>query len=117
MSKPPTLKQQLGKLGEERAVEFLLLKKYKILTTNYKKKFGEIDIIALDHHEVVFVEVKTRSGDYSIHPSEAVDSKKLERIFQTGAQFLLEQKIKADFRCDIITLLPDSIEHFQNVSF
>ncbi|MEO8581010.1 MAG: YraN family protein [Patescibacteria group bacterium] len=111
-----TPKQQLGKAGEQRAIEFLLHKGYSILDTNFSMKFGEIDIIAQDRDEIVFVEVKTRTESYGIHPSEAVDSRKLERIFQTGAYYLQWHNLNADYRCDIITLLPETIEHFENVS-
>jgi putative endonuclease len=114
--KPPTPKQRLGSFGEHRAAEFLRRKNYSILALNYKRKFGEIDIIAKDKNEIVFVEVKTRTGQYNIHPSEAVDWKKLNKIFRTGILFLQEHHISADFRCDVIALLPDSIEHFENVT-
>lgn len=115
---PPKLspKQKLGKAGEQRAVEFLLNKGYVILATNFKLKFGEIDVIAQDGDEIVFVEVKTRTESYGIHPSEAVDYKKLERIFQTGQYFLEWKNLNNDFRCDILTLMPESIEHFENVT-
>ena len=54
--------QRFGALGEKLAARYLKEQGYKILKKNYKNKLGEIDIIAVDKNEIVFVEVKTRSA-------------------------------------------------------
>lgn len=106
----------LGKKGEELAIDFLQKKHFKILCTNFPSKYGEIDIIAQDKKTLVFVEVKTRSNDETVDPSLAVTSAKIDRIFQTGQVYMQKYHIEADFRCDVITILPDSIEYYENVS-
>lgn len=112
-----TPKQLLGKAGEQKATKFLQSRGYRIHTVNFHSKFGEIDIIAQEGREIVFVEVKTRTHSDVIHPSEAVDEAKINRIIQTGIQYLEQNNINLDFRCDIVTILPNSIEHFENVTF
>ncbi len=69
----------MGRAGEKRAVVFLKKKGFKILKTNYKTVFGEIDIIAQDKDTIVFIEVKTRTSDNYGVPSEAVDKRKQEK--------------------------------------
>jgi putative endonuclease len=115
-SKRPTPKQLLGKQGEERAVEYLRQKHYQILCVNYRSKSVEADIIARDNSELVFVEVKTRTKSYGIHPSEAVDYKKMANVFQAGMAYMREHHLRMDFRCDIVSVMPNTIEHFENVS-
>ena len=51
---------ELGKLGEELATQFLTEKGYEILEKNWRNKHKEIDIVAKDGNELVIVEVKTR---------------------------------------------------------
>ena len=54
---------ELGKLGEELATQFLTEKGYEILEKNWRNKHKEIDIVAKDGNELVIVEVKTRQND------------------------------------------------------
>ena len=56
------IKKKLGNLGEQIATEYLEKKNCKIIERNFYCKQGEIDIIAKDKNEIVFVEVKTRMG-------------------------------------------------------
>lgn len=56
-------KKNFGKLGENIAAEYLKRKGYSIIARNFYCKMGEIDIIAKEKHEIVFVEVKTRNGE------------------------------------------------------
>lgn len=69
-------KQQRGKIGEDMATEYLNKKGYKILERNFECRQGEIDIIALDKDEIVFVEVKTRTSKKYGLAAEAVDENK-----------------------------------------
>ncbi|MCH8158067.1 MAG: YraN family protein, partial [Nitrospinae bacterium] len=63
-----------GKAGEKAAVAFLKKQGYRILKKNFRTAVGEIDIIAEQGRTVVFIEVKTRSGDKFGHPFEAITS-------------------------------------------
>ena len=73
-------KKEIGDYGEKLAVKFLKKQGYKILSTNYKVKYGEIDIIAKDGLFTVFIEVKYRSKKLYGLPSEAVDKHKQNKI-------------------------------------
>lgn len=105
-----------GTWGEQRARAFLVEKGWPILATNFRFSHGEIDIVAQDGEVIVFVEVKTRSTDEFGHPSQAVTHKKLQSLTQTAIAFLKQRHLTNDFRFDIISVLPDQIEHFENVT-
>ncbi len=114
----------LGEQGEQRAVEFLQKKNFQVLTTNFRAGNQEIDIIALDLgvDELVFIEVKTRSQDFSGNPSGAVGYLKLKSMKRAAAAYLRSHPQKEllyqkDYRFDIIAILPNSVDHYQNVTW
>lgn len=82
-STPPREKKmhnkELGKQGEQLAVDFLKKRGFSILEQNWTCFAGEADIIALDDEAIHFIEVKTRIGDGNGFPAEAVDAKKRRR--------------------------------------
>jgi putative endonuclease len=80
-----------GQEGERLAERFLRRKGYRLVERNYRCPAGEIDLIALDGHVIVFIEVKTRSGAGFGTPSEAVVPWKQKKMIQT-AMFFLHQK-------------------------
>ncbi|MBO7499129.1 MAG: YraN family protein, partial [Bacteroidaceae bacterium] len=67
---------ETGRRGEDLATAFLLSKGYGILERNWKSGRKEIDIIAQDGRDLVFVEVKTRSSEDVLPAIEAVDARK-----------------------------------------
>lgn len=81
-------------MGEEQAVAFLQRKGYRILAKNFRNRFGEIDIIAQDRDEIVFIEVKTRKNDNFGTPAEAVNEQKLRKITMVAADFMREQGLE-----------------------
>ena len=94
-----------GKTGEDVAVGFLKETGYKVLARNYKTKFGEIDIIALDRNTLCFVEVKTRHNDKFGIPFEAVSQSKQRKISKVALMYLKENKLldkKARF--DVVSI-------------
>ncbi len=113
-----------GKKGEDVAAKFLTEnKRMKILARNYRFDRAEIDIVALDGRELVFVEVKTRRNKNFGEPERAVTHGKLEQIKKAAENFIIENEAELDFdavRIDVVAILlnKDSpeIEHFENVS-
>lgn len=99
-------KKELGKIGEELAVEYLEKNKYQIIKRNFYCRQGEIDIIAKDKEEIVFIEVKTRSNINFGNPSEAVNYIKQKHIYKS-AQFFLYKTNSLDklIRFDVIEVL------------
>ena len=95
--------QKVGKFGEDEAVKYLEQKGYKILDRNFSCKRGEIDIIALDKDEIVFIEIKARiSLKYGL-PSEAVTKNKLKHINKTAEYYLYTRNLlNENTRIDVI---------------
>ena len=94
---------QKGRAGEMIALKYLIDNKANILETNYRINSGEIDIIAKDKNEYVFVEVKTRTSDKFGKPVEAVDNTKQKHIYNTAEYYLYCKKLEnAYIRFDII---------------
>jgi len=81
--------QQLGRYGELIASKYLEKKGYKILFLNYsKQRWGEIDIIAIDKEEIVFVEVKTRKTNRYGSALESINPYKLKSLRNSINYFL-----------------------------
>lgn len=87
-----------GKLGEEKAQQFLRQQGYKILAVNYQLRCGEIDIIAQKGKVIIFAEVKTRISDLYGVPAAAVNLKKQQKIIKVARQYLLRHN-KEDGPC------------------
>lgn len=95
---------QKGKFYEDRAVDYLKLKGYRILKRNFRSPYGEIDIIAKDKDYTCFVEVKARSSSYLVSGLEAVDFRKIERIRKT-ALFYTSGKPDMLSRFDVLEII------------
>jgi putative endonuclease len=112
-------KKNLGNRSESLAVEFLRSRGYRILSRNYRCHFGEIDLVALQGRVVVFVEVRSRSGDRFGSPLETVGLKKQKKVSQVALHFLSKNRIHGeDARFDVIGITWERetprIEHIQN---
>jgi len=95
-----------GRLGEGIARWRLILAGYRIVETNYRTRYGEIDIVAKDGDDLVFVEVKTkRSKEYG-QPEEAVDERKQNKITRMALMYLTEREGGRDVACrfDVVTV-------------
>lgn len=100
------VKKELGKLGEQIAVEYLEKNKYKILERNFYCKQGEIDIIAKQKKEIIFIEVKTRSNTNFGKPSEAVNYRKQKHIYKSAQYYLYKtSSLEMLTRFDVIEVL------------
>jgi len=104
---------QIGAIGEEMARRFLAKKGFSIVESNYRKKWGEIDIIARKGSSWHFVEVKSvsceklpdvSSESNSYRPEENIHPKKLEKVARTAETYLLEKGIDADWQIDAIAV-------------
>ena len=107
------VKSELGKIGEQIATEYVEKLGYKIIKRNFFCKHGEIDIIAQDNQEIVFIEVKTRSSTNFGKPSEAVNKIKLMHMYKTAKYYLYKFGIyKSEIQLLKIVLL---LEVFQSL--
>jgi putative endonuclease len=86
--------RDVGRKGERRAARLLRRRGYKILALNYRCRHGEIDIVAYDGGEIVFVEVKTRLTDEKGTALEAVTPQKQRKLARVAEQFLAERGLE-----------------------
>lgn len=112
-----------AKLGEKIAAQFLTKKGYKIIEKNFRKGYGEIDIIAIKDNTLVFVEVKTRTTSLYGGAMEAIAYHKLKSLMKTTQFYkILHPKLPESLRIDAILIDLDSqktvrnIEHVENIS-
>ncbi|MCH2200546.1 MAG: YraN family protein [Fuerstiella sp.] len=115
------LHRLLGDRGERKAVRFLKQQGYRILERQYRDRFGEVDIIAMDNNQIVFVEVKTRRTTNTGKPFEAVGLTKQKKIARVALAWLRAQhRLNQSCRFDVISIVWESntgnpqIDHFKN---
>jgi len=85
----------VGRLGEDKAAEYLRSLGYTILCRNFRTRLGELDIVAEKNNIITFCEVKTRVGDAKGKPYEAVDQRKLSHLQKACQLYLLKNNIKS----------------------
>ena len=96
---------QLGAMGEALAVDHLTRMRLRILHRNWRCRYGELDVIASDEttRTVVFVEVKTRTGDGFGGLAHAVTPRKVQRLRRLAGLWLAAQDRRwAALRIDVI---------------
>ncbi|HPJ71933.1 MAG TPA: YraN family protein, partial [bacterium] len=77
-----------GRTGEDMAAAFLKKRGLKIIARNFRAGHAEIDVVALDGRQIVFVEVKTRSRREEISPRFSITARKRSRIVKVAQQYL-----------------------------
>ena len=127
-------KQKTGKLGEEIACKYLLKHGYDILETNYTKKYGEIDIIAIKNNILHFIEVKSivsretnenvTRETYKYDPLQNVHPQKIRRLMRVIQVYLVSRQTQknsmlnnCDWQFDIAVVYIDSINKIGKVKF
>ena len=99
---------RLGKWGEGVAGRFLQEKGYVLLETNYRCRWGEVDIVAQEGDDLVFVEVRTRRGVQYGTPEESITAAKARRLVATAQEYLQEHgQDHAGWRIDLIAIRLD----------
>jgi len=94
----------LGKLGEEMAVEFLEKEGYEIIETNWRFQKAEVDIIAKKENILAIIEVKTRSSlDFGL-PQEFVKPKKIQLLVKAVNEYVIRNDLEVEVRFDIIAV-------------
>lgn len=111
---------KIGSLGEKLAKLFLEFNGYNILETNWRFRFGEIDIICEKDGILVFVEVKTRKSSKFGNPEEYFNTKKQKRLLKAICSYLTKNKLwDSTCRIDVISICLEPsnwhIQHFKDV--
>ncbi len=111
-------KQAIGKSGEKKAAELLEKKGYLIVERNYRHRRGEIDLIARKDNLLLFVEVKTRTGNADWgYPEEAVTNKKARKVVSCANAYIFKVNWQGEIRFDIISVELGEVEqitHFED---
>jgi putative endonuclease len=95
---------ELGKQGEEQAVDFLQKNGYEILETNWIFQKAEIDVIARKEDTLAIIEVKTRSSiDFGL-PQDFVKPKKIQLLVKAVNEYVNQNQLDASVRFDIIAI-------------
>ncbi len=102
-------RKNLGNLGENLALKHLKNNGYQILQRNFRSKFGEIDLIALEGGDLVFIEVKTRWSHSFGSPEESITPCKVKKIIRASEYFqLLHPELPQSLRLDAVVIDLDS---------
>lgn len=94
----------VGAWGEALAAQYLQKKHFRILSTGYRSRFGEIDLIAANKKFLVFAEVKLRKNDHFAGAREFVDRRKQDRLRTTAEIYLSEFPTQLQPRFDVIEI-------------
>jgi putative endonuclease len=107
----PTRRQEIGQRAEQLAAEFLAAQGLTILERNYRRRLGELDIIARSPGVLVIAEVRTRTRRTYGGAAASVDRAKQRRIIRAAAQLLQQRRdlARLPVRFDVLVVLgPDS---------
>ena len=123
----PSKKRKFGDIGEEFAKEYLISKGYAIDLCNYKKPWGEIDVVASKDDFIAFIEVKTSTyyPESSFTPEIRVNKKKIRSLKRICETYISEQKLPSgkEWQIDVISVILNDddtlrdINHIENAVF
>jgi len=112
---------ELGKKGEQLAVDFLLKNGYEILERNYRFQKAEIDIIAKKKEVLAVIEVKTRSTADFGNPQDFVKPKQIQRLVKAMDEYVSSNDLDVEVRFDIIAIIKENngfkIEHLEDAFY
>lgn len=112
---------EVGKIGEDLAAKFLVDKGYKIVEQNYKTKYSEIDLVAQNGKDLVFVEVRTKIGENFGTPEDTLNNKKLSKVRFNALSYVAFKKWQGSIKIDAICIVlkPDytvlRLNHYENI--
>lgn len=112
---------QLGKRGEDIAVQFLIKTGYTILERSWKWKHLEIDIIATKNNLLVIVEVKSRTSAQYADPDDTISKHKLRHLYDITERYMEVNHTPMEVRYDLITVIDHgetcSVEHIEEAFY
>ncbi|GHE48116.1 YraN family protein [Sphingobacterium griseoflavum] len=102
-----------GKRGELLAADYLRSQGYVTVTTNWRDRYCEIDIIAKDGDTLVFVEVKSRTSTLFGEPDSFVDIRKQQLIIRAADAYLHVSGHEGEIRFDIVSVYLGQKNHIE----
>lgn len=105
----------IGKIGEDIACQYLVENNYEIIERNFNCRQGEIDIIAKNKNEIVFIEVKTRTNNKYGNPIDSITYYKQKHILKSVQYYLYKENLENIFvRIDVIEVYNKGEKHYVN---
>lgn len=112
---------ELGKKGEQLAVDFLLKNNYDIVERNYRFEKAEVDIIAKKGDILAIIEVKTRSTANFGNPQDFVKPKQIKNLVKAVDEYVTVNDLDVEVRFDIIAIVKEkagyNIEHLEDAFY
>ncbi|WP_299128583.1 YraN family protein [uncultured Winogradskyella sp.] len=112
---------ELGKKGEQLAVDYLLKNYFKIIERNYRFEKAEVDIIAQKANVLAIVEVKTRSTADFGNPQDFVKPKQIKNLVKAVNEYVTVNDLDVEVRFDIIAIVKEpkgfKVEHLENAFY
>jgi putative endonuclease len=112
---------ELGKKGEQLAVDFLIENNYAIIERNYRFDKAEVDIMAKKDDVLAIVEVKTRSTADFGNPQDFVKPKQIKNLVKAVNEYVDSNQLDLEVRFDIIAIVKQrnryDIEHLENAFY
>lgn len=109
-------RREIGRVKEDKAVQYLEEQGYQIIARNYWTKFSELDVVANHGGYLCFIEVKYRADSHYEAPEGLITQKKIRRICKAVQFFLKEKGILPDrpMRFDVLFILGEDITLIKN---
>jgi len=113
---------ELGKIGEQLAADYLSRNGYEILERNFYYDKAEIDIIAQkEPNTLIVVEVKARNSDYFGDPQDFVTPSKIKLLVKAANEYVISKNLDVEVQFDIISVIKnktiEKIEHVKNAFY
>lgn len=113
---------ELGCKGENIARRYLEDKGYCVIEQNHKTKYAEIDIIARHNDTLVFVEVRTRSGERFGLPEESLNRDKIRKLIKSSTAYVSGKQYRGHYRIDAVCIVLDKytgkvkrLDHYESL--
>ena len=113
-------RKELGRSGEQAALNYLNQQGYVMLESNFRTRRGEADLILQDGETLVFCEVKTKRSQKTGHAAESYSAKQQRRLRQLVLRYIQQTGWDGPLRVDVLALQKEpegphfSVHHFQN---
>jgi putative endonuclease len=118
MEVPMRSTKGLGDRGEAETAKYLRRKGYTLLASQWRCRFGEIDLIVRDHQGFLcFVEVKLRSNLSCGLPREFVNTRKQDRLKTAAAYYMSEHELDEPARFDVAEVYVDHNQRIQKLCY
>lgn len=110
-------RRRFGNWIESRVCDYLIQRKFQIIDRNYYTQLGEIDIIAQEAGQIVFVEVRSCKSGEGVSVYELLPDAKIRKLAATIDYWLQAQnKYNCDWRFDFVGVVVDQWRHISEIT-